>query len=424
LCYEHDLYYANEPENLKEADLAFAKQMSKQKGYKAGFMAGVVGAQGEMRAYVPKNRKQQPRYASKAELAAFSRTNAFSTQSGGQNTMPQVGVAAAYSNKIRNVPFKSKVSGAGQAEKNRIIGREYLGSVTSTANLALGTVILTGGVCPQSYSGTRMSIMSTLYEKYVINSWTLHYVPSVGSSTAGSAIMFVDPDVSDSLVGGNQGIQRAFSAGGTEFAFWQSADLNFKSDPKQQSLYTSDTLLAADYRLSRAGTWNVIASATTTAGAVTYGQLFVDYDITFMKPMLEFGSFGFNQMKAIVIAPTAAAPAGTGLTQDNSKNDFNMTWVASNKVTMPFKANTSFAFVFIISGTTAVGYAVTADAGTIGGTLFTVNAAATQGIYQGVYFPPAISPVNGFITFTFVPNFVTITGTDYFFNATRQTDFT
>lgn len=121
-----------------------------------------------------------------------------------------------------------------------------------------------------------LSQIAPCFEKYTINSLTFEYVPVVAVSTPGHLRMYIDYDPMDEVP--NTPREFAMMYGTVTTPIWSRASLRYQA-PKS-SLFTA-LHGATEDRLSDAGTLYFYSESTA---AVYAGELWVDYDITLIKP--------------------------------------------------------------------------------------------------------------------------------------------
>jgi len=198
-------------------------------------------------------------------------------------------------------------------------GRELISTINATSNNSPGDVIASGSVAPQGYPGTRMSQYTSMYEQYRIIYWKMTYIPNVGTGTAGTFSLFVDPDPTDNQPNGITMQQKSLTGGGVIFSCYEPASLEFTPNSGFTVMFTSEGGTTFDLRLTRAGNWYVICDSVTTNGT-TYGNLILDWKIEFIKPLLETGKTGSN---------TARYTTSTGVSNSTPLGSFG-TWAATS----------------------------------------------------------------------------------------------
>jgi len=230
-----------------------------------------------------------------------------------------------------------------------ITGRELVSAVNVTSSNIVGDTLLRADIAPQAMIGTRLLLLSSIYEKYQVIFWKCTYVTNVSTSEPGSLVMYFDPDVSDTTTSGINQARRGFSAKGKSFPVYENSSVTFKPEKKQTDLFTSD---ATDLRISRAG-FLAIISNYISAKSQTLGNIYVDYKIRFFKPLLELSAPSYTSASANATSPTISNTMGSGLVMIGTA-DFVITWVNGNSFSFPAIPGSNYYIFAICSGTVLV----------------------------------------------------------------------
>lgn len=184
----------------------------------------------------------------------------------------------------------------------RVVGSEYIGPVGSNyaTEQVQGYDVFYMDLTPSLWTGTRVQIQSTLWEKWKPNFIRFKYIPTCPTSVSGSFIAFADYDWNDeippvSLTGIRQSVSfdpsiewSAFKAGPEK-----DYELLYKDLPGRRaadSYYTGDPNVAPDPRLCAAGWFDMKCMENMTGNSrTTYGHLVIDYDLDFYVAANETG---------------------------------------------------------------------------------------------------------------------------------------
>jgi len=275
----------------------------------------------------------------------------------------------------------------------RVVHREFIANVTGTTAFAIAagnTFAVNPGLAA---SFPWLSGIAQNWEAYRFRKLRLCYYTRTGSNVPGSVIMAHDPDASDAAPVSEQ-IMTTYKAV-EEDAPWKDICL----DVPQVNLhemnvrkFVRSTALSAnqDIKLYDAGSFFV---GTVDGTAVSWGKLWVKYDIDLYTPQLPpAGIAGGNGMLVPGGAPIAAA------------TPFGSTPVSSGQFALAATATNVVSFSGLTIGAAydircyVVGTVITAvSTGTaVGGTLSlqrnsSLNAAATNGMCSALFTATATS---------------------------------
>lgn len=198
---------------------------------------------------------------------------------------------------------------------NRITvsGHEQLGAITIGAGTVPGTTVYSFSISPQSFLEQRLSIYSTLYEKYKFKSFVVKYTPQVGTDTAGQLIHWFEYDPDDDSLTGTAAVNRALSS------FQPVNDVVWKP---QNGIKLNASMAAKEYfttpgsedRLVTQAVYNVTSNSTysTTNGfSGTVGTVEVSYVVEFFGNEINNNSNVLVRTAAAVLKPALFIfPAG------------------------------------------------------------------------------------------------------------------
>lgn len=170
----------------------------------------------------------------------------------------------------------------------RVSGAEYLTTLQSTTPDTLGTALYTIALNPSSWVGTRLQILSRLYEKYSVNSLKFKFLTSTPTNVPGSMVGGFDYDVTDSLIPeSDQGVRQLMvSPGACWHAVWQNAEYMFIGPDDQQFWLERSDGTSAD-RLTTPGRFISVLAAGISGGSITLGGIIVEYDLNLHIPQYE-----------------------------------------------------------------------------------------------------------------------------------------
>lgn len=131
-----------------------------------------------------------------------------------------------------------------------------------------------------------LSRIAPAFDMYDFNYLRFRYVPSCGTTTVGSIVMAIDYDPVDP----NAGLQQAdlvAMAGSVSSQLYSPCQMAFNRSAIQQTTHkffvSSDDSYKTDARFDHIGRFIFMINATPTV-KTTYGQLYVDYSVTFHNP--------------------------------------------------------------------------------------------------------------------------------------------
>lgn len=126
------------------------------------------------------------------------------------------------------------------------------------------------------------------YETYLLTNLTYRFVPSVGTTTAGSIHMSPDYDAGDTNTGLTKGQVMQFEDT-VRGPLWKP--LSMRATPrnlhKRKQYYCRKGPLADNLDIKSYDTANLIVGVSTPGGAMQVGELFCDYSLVFETPQLD-----------------------------------------------------------------------------------------------------------------------------------------
>jgi hypothetical protein len=165
----------------------------------------------------------------------------------------------------------------------RVVHREYIRDITGTAAFFNTASVLNPG---QVSVFPWLSRMARNFESYRFDKLHFLYETESATSEAGSVIMAIDYDASDSNASSKQ-MMMAYR-GSVRTAPWSACKhISMKEDLsklKSHFIRTGNLPAGVDVKLYDIGTLQVATSGTSTN---TLGELYVEYDVTLMTPQFD-----------------------------------------------------------------------------------------------------------------------------------------
>jgi len=257
LCKEHDESYAR-GEDLLQADIKLAYRAllldpklsvgiaGQALLRKLGIMVRHGKRKGGQR-LKPKEKAQVRRIAAKASGRTKRRRN-------GGFRRRRSGVPNRSQPLRRGGNIRGRVTRNNSTTNAVVVGEDFIGSVTTSSTVTVGTVTNAFALSAESWSGTRLQQYFNMYERWEIENMSFWYEPVVATTEPGSLVMFVDPDPNDGMtVTSTNAVQKAMSAQGSKmFQVSAPTGIKFKPEKLTGNRYTSDD--GVDTRLSSFGT--------------------------------------------------------------------------------------------------------------------------------------------------------------------------
>lgn len=272
-------------------------------------------------------------------------SNNLSVRNPGFVSRNQVGVAAAYSS--------SQLSSAPRIfatrDSSRIIHRELISSITGTTNfsiLAANTFALNPGLAS---TFPWLSTQAQGWERYRFDRLRFCYYTRTGSNIPGSVQMIPDYDAADAAPISEQVASSYEDV--KEDAPWKDIECELRPSAlnalgPSKFVRTGPILVNQDIKTYDAGNFFL---ATTDGTAVSWGKLWVEYDITLMTPQLQPNGANFLAVQGITtVNPTSANMLGT---QAPVAGSSNLVTVVGEVVT--FLVAGTFHVYYHVNGTTS-----------------------------------------------------------------------
>lgn len=279
----------------------------------------------------------------------------------------------------------------------RVRKAEFLQNITGTTLWTLLTTIATNPGLAASFPW--LSNMAQGWERYTFKRLCYHYITRTGMTTPGSFLLAPDFDASDSPPSSEQIMSDYTDADECPpFADPEDGHYRFEIDCKklhrvQKELYVRTGALAANQDVKLYDGANIYCS-TVDGTAVSWGKLWVEYEVEFYQPQIPSGGFaGSGVLLGAGGSLAAATPFGALPTSSGS---YALNAAATNVISMTgLSIGQEYAAYVNIGGTviSALSMAVTT-----GGTLKT-------GLFGG--FPAAAT--SGSVSLTFIATASTAT---------------
>jgi len=236
-------------------------------------------------------------------------------------------------------------------ERVTLSGREYLAAVNVTSTQQIGDTLFSGIVSPGAINGSRLQIFSGLYERWKLKRWVVTYIPEVGTSTPGNLVLYYEPDPTDFVPDGQAAISKAMSSKGIDFPVYSMSrpKIGAKVEKEFTNLYTTDSV---EVRMSQAGLMVLFCNFVSTfSGTTTVGQLVLDYEIEFFKPLLELntGAFSTSQVTVQITSPTFNTMFGTGFVEQGEAT-IDLTRISGSVITFQPRS-AGDVYLFMMRGT-------------------------------------------------------------------------
>lgn len=207
------------------------------------------------------------------------------------------------------VTGKPRISGL-QSNSVRIVNREYFKDVVgSDAYSAQVTQINPGNNIMFPW----LSGIAANYESYMFRKLKFCYEPICSTVTPGSLMMAIDYDAADS-VAPSKAVLMAYE-GAVRTSPWAEAICNAnRADKILQKRFVTigSNPVGTDIRLNNVG-FLTVASQQVPAGTSNIGEMYVEYEVEFYIPQLQFNVPGFASGEAKANSTAAPIPIATPL---------------------------------------------------------------------------------------------------------------
>jgi hypothetical protein len=256
---------------------------------------------------------------------------------------PLVAVAAAYAKGQRSSAPRIEAT----RDQVRIVHRELVGSVTgSTAFTILQTIALNPGL---SASFPWLATQAQAWERYRFNRLRFCYYTRTGSNIPGSVMLIPDYDAADAAPVSEQVASSYEDV--EEDAPWKDIECDLRPSSlhaigPSKFIRVGALLANQDIKTYDAGNFFL---ATVDGTAVSWGKLWVEYDITLMTPQLNPAGGGAIAAQGVFSAtPTTASMLQTPTIAPNSSSIVS---IAGDVLT--FQQAGQYSLWYVVSGTTA-----------------------------------------------------------------------
>lgn len=287
---------------------------------------------------------------------------------------PMVGAGAAYSTGVSSGQPRVTRTSVGEC---RIVHRELIASVSgSTAFAVASSFALNPGI---SATFPWLSVEAAGWERYKFNRLAFRYYTRTGTGVPGSVILSPDYDAADPAPMSEQ--QASSFKDAQEDAPWKDivCPLSVKELlGGENDKYIRLGILGPNQDIKTYDSGN-LHLCTIDGTAVSWGKLWVEYDVTFKVPQLQTDAVNASNTTVIQSGGTVsrAAPFGDAATQTGGLD------VQASGATLTFNKVGEYGITMLIAGTVTTGTAPTLTGTVSGATNFNgdqlTNAAATQG---------------------------------------------
>lgn len=173
------------------------------------------------------------------------------------------------------------------SNRARLAGTIYLGALTVTSGVTkIGDTLKELEVSPHVVETSILKYMSNCFEGYKIHKWKVHFTTQVGTSSKGEIIIYTDPDPDDSAGEAESAIRKAMSAKPLTIPVWQAGKFTHNFVPMQKTFLWTSEGGTEDLRLQQGGKTRIMSNSDFSY-TDTIGSIVLEYDIEFVKPMLE-----------------------------------------------------------------------------------------------------------------------------------------
>ena len=116
----------------------------------------------------------------------------------GKSEKPEGFIGVARSPRTIRPHFKTQ---PGPNATLRVSGCDYVGPLASggLTDPVRGAVLMKYSIAPRAMSNSKLSTISTMYERYQFRSIRFHYRPSCATTQPGSLLFFIDKDIIDPI---------------------------------------------------------------------------------------------------------------------------------------------------------------------------------------------------------------------------------
>jgi len=232
--------------------------------------------------------------------------------------------------------FQSKPPKITQNAKScRVVHRELIASITGSVAFTVASQLALNPGIPATFPW--LSLIAQAWEQYEFNSLRFRYVTRTGTSVPGSVMIVPDFDAADSAPA-DEATASSYEAA-IEDAPWKNilCVLNKSSmNASRIRHFVRSAALAANLDIKTYDVGNLFV-LTVDGTAVSWGKLWVEYDVTFYIPQLPsagVGPFG-GTIISTGASETAANPFGTAPAADAQSKGIAMNALSVLEIQQP-----------------------------------------------------------------------------------------
>lgn len=166
-----------------------------------------------------------------------------------------------------------------------VVGSEYLLSAAAIP-LERGAIMEAIPFNPRYWGGTRLQVMSQLWNRYLVKNMVLEFVPITNATVSGALMMYpdYDPESTPSYLTGDASIRRAMAYQNcVQFQVFSYARSVFHNSDMTEAYFLEPRV--GEARLTNQGIWYLLAASDLTPPAeedeIVYGNLIVHYEVDF-----------------------------------------------------------------------------------------------------------------------------------------------
>lgn len=213
---------------------------------------------------------------------------------------------------------RSSAQGGSSGKPAVLCGSQQAAVIATSGAASTGDILLNQELRLDALSEGRLAIMSKLYSKWRIRKWKYSYSPALPSSTAGSLVMFIDPDPEDEYFSPNVenariGCERKINVQGN---VWAPMQVNYQALSRDRAVLFTNSKGTED-RFDSAGRFLVVA-LTPIAASLTLGTIMLDYEIEFSEEN--------TQIDSLTAVSAAQVDCGGTFHNTNSPNGTTQTY--------------------------------------------------------------------------------------------------
>lgn len=226
-----------------------------------------------------------------------------------------------------------------------VSGVERIGTITARGNgestkSRVGNQVSLHILNPRLFTGTRLAVYSTLYQRYFFRKIELQYVPTVSTLEPGQLVMGVLENTGRNVpFGEGESALTALMEIKNTIAFpvGYPQTMTYKFENRPQPLWLSATYLSGvvNTLINQASIF--LADGSNLEANKTYGQLYLKYDICMYDGWVDRGEIGQKNVKVYAGTYSAGAPYIAALnippTDPAALTDFQNNIPASSAVT-------------------------------------------------------------------------------------------